>query len=244
MNNLGRFHRLFILFTTFVFFLPLTRPVFANPIVPQPSNNCYESEEYFDAGSINPDGYTHIRKVYFQSLMAFPKLEAGITPGYCVNREEYCTTNRCTLDINIKRMYSPVLHTKYFLFDLLLNSSIIIVFYLIGTLSMQKFAMFFQPASLLRVILITVIGYTLDLLAVYGLAMGIWHRFHFGATQLEFIRIPVVLVLIGLFVFIFVSLGFYFLYASLIFSEKKKKIFLSMLFGILSNPVWYLLLAA
>jgi len=64
---------------------------------------------------------------------------------------------------------------------------------------------------------------------------------HYKFDPAEIITGTIPLISLVIIVFILVSLTFYFLYSKIVAVEKKKRLIYSLIFGVLSNPIWYIL---
>jgi len=238
MKNL----KLILLFIFLAGFFIFAKPVQADLIMPQPADNCQKDEEYFREDKINSEKYKNIRAVEFEDRFHNKKER-----GYCVNREEYClkTKNFCNLKIMLRATNSPLLHIKNLIINFLFNNLFLV---LMLTISSQNIKRILQKITILKMGIITLIGYFWDFIFVFHIGpflMGKYlNLFHFpwyihtmitGKTRLD-LELASTSISFTL-IFIFTTLSFYFIIGKKIF--RKKKFLKSILFGILSNPVWF-----
>ncbi len=216
--------------------------VFADIVIPSPTDNCKDNEIYFEEGSINPHDYIKIRSVVFYGN--FLRMQKG-EEGFCVDREEYCSKNNCdlknTAEIFLqKQIFSPLFHIKNILLNLVLNSIIILIIYFVSKTNLTAF---YKISSLIKIFVITILGYFYDYLAIFldyvvsKSVIPMYYKYRLAELITEAIPLGTLVIV----VFILVSSTFYFLYSKTITTDKKKRLVYSCIFGILSNPLWYIL---
>lgn len=239
---------LFVLLMIFIFSLIQTGLVSADVYMPSPVNDCHDNEEYFQEGTINQSDYEKIRSVVFGADdFYFFNENPKDQKGFCIDRKEYCSKNNCNLLITLRRVGSVGFHTKNIIVNLILNAILIFLIYLVTRTGLR---VFYKVGSLIRVIIITILGYFADFIAIslsiitveilekIGLANTVtWYKLSFE----QFVTQPLILILTVLITFILVFLIFYNLYSKIITLSRRKRIILSLAFGFLSNPIWYIL---
>ena len=245
---------LFFSVLVYLFFLSPSL-VHADVYIPIAADECHANEEYFKEGGINPNLFKKIRPVTFQSrFLIMPGNEVPpLEKGFCVNRVEYCSKNKCDLYTKIRLLFSPLPHIKNILINLIINIIIISTIHGIFKIGLPKLKNF------LRIGLITIVGYCLDL-ASFFFGNLLTHLFCFlyknslqlilcgsvdykSSLETRFLS-PISLSAFGIstfLIFIAVSLFLYKTYSGFISQEKDKRIIASAIFGLLSNPVWYFL---
>ena len=221
--------------------------VFADVFIPSPPDDCKDNEIYFKEGNINPNDYIKIRSVVFSNY-AFTEnglIERKSQEGFCVDREEYCSKNNCdlknTAEIFLQQqIFSPLFHIKSILLNLVLNSIIILVIYFISKTNLKGF---YTVSSLIKIFIITILGYFYDYLAIFldSVVSKLINTPYSKYRLAELITEAIPLGTLVIVVFILVSSTFYFLYSKTITTDKKKRLVYSCIFGILSNPLWYIL---
>ena len=227
--------------TKIIILLALVFPVFvsADIIIPAPVDDCTQEEFYFKKDSITASEYRSAREVVFSST--FQSFDIyGIQKGFCIEKREYCLKTGCQ-DFVIKEAkeiilgfislssHNSVLSPMLLLLNnFILNAFIIFIIYLISRVSLRKF---YKANSLGRIALITLLGLLYDFAGVYFSTMIYFLFFPAGSPELfGFILIS-----------IFVGITFYWLYSGIISLSRKRRILASIIFGIFSNPLWYLI---
>lgn len=218
----------------FLTIFPFPKYAHADVVPPSPANNCREDEEYFREDKINPEEYENIRPVEFEH--PFSRAERG----YCVNRKEYCAKikNFCGLKMMLEMINDPFLHIQNLLINFILNNIFLILLLIIDSQDIKKIL---QKSVISKMSLVTLIGYFWDFIFIVyvgpfftmGLHHLTWPRSSPMHLDLRLSSIAISFVLI----FIFTTLTFYFVIGKKIF--QKKKLSKSILFGILSNPIWF-----
>jgi len=237
----------FILLSIVVLLLAQIGIASADIYIPSPTDDCKYSEEYFKEGTISQNDYEKIRSVTFDDKFSFIHEYQIGQKGFCVDREEYCSKNNCNLLMSLERLGSTRFHINNVIVNLILNLVLISLICLIAGVGLKAFR---KIGSFVRIVIITVLGYLADFVAMFlavvvvkilgeiGLAHTVmWYKLDFA----EIITQPLLLALTVIIAFILVSLIFYILYSKVIAISRKKRIALSLVFGILSNPVWYVL---
>jgi uncharacterized membrane protein len=244
-----------ILFLFFILLFLLVAHVRADLYVGSQSTTCKSSEIFKKGGEINPDNYNKITETWLVSESFLAKTERN--QGYCIDAEEYCSKNKCSLSNKVQILASVYFHFKNLTINLLINSLIILLFFLTAKIGLR---IFFKLKSLGRLALITILGYLSDILAIsfigIPLAAMLSNKFCFlgrsalcGGTYykspiIDRMVTPLSFIAIGLsvlIVFALVSFIFYKLYSKILTSDSKKRIIYSIIFGIISNPIWYIL---
>ncbi|MBM3209203.1 hypothetical protein FJZ40_02840 [Candidatus Shapirobacteria bacterium] len=171
--------------------------------------------------------------------------------GYCIDREEYCSKNKCGLEIKIGRINSLGFHGKAIVINLFINASVILLFCLLERIRLKTLI---GIRSLIKILAITILGYFADFIAFDttstfvslrcrmggGLCGNVWYKSSLGekiASPLFSAAFPITI----FFVFVLVTIFFYKIYSNTVSIDKEKRVLYSVVFGIVSNPIWYLL---
>ena len=226
---------IFILITASLFFSSVTK-VCADIFVPQP---CNPEEMYFAAKEINPNNYKKIREVKSQFL---------VSEGYCVNTKEYCQKNRCDLTTKIKTVKALNSHPKSVAINFLTNSLILFLLFLINRIN-YKYV--FKISSLLKISTITLLGYIADITVIFFIAPdltrkfcwlsenplcgNLWYKSSFEERIISPMGSIATIAGAGI-ILLLVSCFFYFFFSQ---EFTKRRLLYSLLFGLLSNPIWY-----
>jgi len=219
----------------------------ADLYVPSPEKACRAGEEYFKEGTIDENDYKKIRSVVFDDELAFFESNRIGEEGFCVNRDEYCSENNCDLLMSLRAMGSVRFHMKNVLVNFVLNAIFIFLICFIAKVGLKPFR---KIGSLIKIAIITVLGYIADFLAMFLAVMiakilteiGVIQRWRWYKLDFtEIITQPLVVALTVIIAFILVSLIFYIAYSKLVSTSRKKRIVFALIFGVLSNPIWYVL---
>jgi len=237
----------FILLSIVVLLLAQIGIASADIYIPSPTDDCKYSEEYFKEGTISQNDYEKIRSVTFDDKFSFIHEYQIGQKGFCVDREEYCSKNNCSLMMSLEKIGSTRFHINNVVVNLILNLVLIFLICLIARVGLKSFR---KIGSFVRIVIITILGYLADFVAIFlalviaGILWKIgvmntamWYKMDFA----QLITQPLLLALTVIIAFILVFLIFYFLFSKVIAASRKKRIALSLVFGILSNPGWYVL---
>lgn len=236
-----------IIFLTFTY-----RHAFADLYFPSPDHNCRADEIYKKTTELNDkENYSKIRNTIFNT--SYFSSNYG-EKGYCINVDEYCTKNKCDPITNITRINSIYFHLNNLFINFFFNSLLVLILYLFSKTGISKFL---QLSVLIKIIIITIFGYIADFLGVIigssvvsmgcsfdqkfgSLCSGIWYKSSYLAKIISPLSLIIITISI-LVTFILITTVFYKTFSSNITINKKQRLIYSIFFGLLSNPIWYIL---
>lgn len=231
------------------------QPVLADMAPPDsPSDECYDNEIFVEKGKPAYNyNYIHKRDIHWSTEGKFIIGRGNVEyiDGYCIRLDDYCLKNHCDLETNLKLLSFPKFHIFNIIVNLILNGIIILIFLIIK----RSLKIFIKFKSIIQIIGLTILGYMYDMVAIYLIALPILRKLNVPGNKLfgyymgsfykytneQLLAEPFSLLIIGATVFVLVAITFYFIYSKNISQSVIKRIFFSLLFGLISNPVWYLL---
>lgn len=243
-----RYVGVFLLFVLLHIFVPLA--THADLYVPQPE--CPDNYTYIDKSEAIAGQYKNIVDAKKSDMFAFPFMKDGVV---CVEISEYCKKTNCSFPYILENIItSKGFLAKNIALNLVVNFIIILCLYFI---SKANIVSIFRFRSLLAIVFITALGYISDLIGIF-FALVLHTRLcflggnfcgntYYKSSLSERISSPIgvllTIVLTGV-IFALVSTIFYFLYSGRLSQDKSVRKKLSMIFGILSNPIWIILINA
>jgi len=135
-------------------------------------------------------------------------------------------------------LFDELINIKAAAINFFINGFFILIFYLVAGINI---ALFFKLKSLIRLLLVSILGVVIDLIGLISstllIRLFLPKMYPHMTSVLLIWNYP----LVALIVFILVSLTFYFIYSKIISLDKKGRLLYSAIFGFLSNPIWYML---
>lgn len=205
---------------------------------------CPANWVFFNENLINPNDYEKVLKPTYDM---YPGLRSE---GYCVRINEYCQKNKCDASLAIEHLSKENnLFLKAIGVNFILNGLIIFFIFLVSKATIK---LLFELKSIIKLIVITVLGYFADLVSLQFLSFitsscsftNKWLCGSYKSTFAEKLTSPLsvsLLIPALILIFIIVFYIFYKFYSEIITFDRNKRIKYSIFFGIFSNPVWYFL---
>ena len=244
------------IFSSLFLFLFIFSPSYikADFIPPAPRPPCDYEEDFFNKDEINPNLYQNIRRIIPEKCEAGKPCPSTLNTtfdGYCVNLSEYCSKNKCDkllliklYDISISKIpqisFGDAETVFYIIINFLINTVLLLIILHYSDLRLKQF---FNLERVVLIILVTVLGYIADILAMLfsGGLIDLMEN-----IAIQFIRfIPATIInsfAIGLLTFLMVFFIFYITFAKTMFYEKGKRVKAALFYALISNPLWFLLI--
>ena len=156
----------------------------------------------------------------------------SVNPDLLCDTRQICTPSQIAWHNGLDIFFPAFIA---YLINVLINS--VIIFCLIPK---NRFQILLSKKSILRILGLTILGLVVDIL-IFGFAPdligGEGPSARFTAQTLRYSLFT------GFLVAFFVALNFYWIYSSVISNQSRNRIWRSIIFGLISNPVWIYLIS-